>query len=288
MKTYIAIALSLLISLPVSAQFIAFPEAEVRSILLMTPGQIKQFAHKKEIELFKFSDPIPSQSKDIAHAFLANLPEVDQDLFGPYKEIFTGSTLGVYFSKHNSSIDLESDTILFSSEADRWTIAHEMGHALIDKNRPLQMKKDEGADIERLRNAKEDYEEIMNLYRNLGFFPGQSYMQRALQSIQVWTSLMLDMLYTYELEEVRIEKYLIGLYENEPELKLDSHTYKRSFWYIGKNCTSAKDKVNLAIEVLEYFSSIVPVEFKDAHRSELLKHKKILDQHRKVIGELCL
>lgn len=89
------------------------------------------------------------------------------------------------------------------------------------------------------------------------------------------------------LSEVRIEKYLIGLYENEPGLKLDSHTYKRSFWYIGKNCTSAKDKVNLSLEVLEYFYSIVSVEFKVAHWSDFLKHKKILDQHRDNLKKLC-
>lgn len=254
----------------------------------MTPEQIKQFAYKKEIELFKFTDPVLSQSKDIAHGFLATLPEANQELFKPFQEIFTGSTLGVYFSKHNSSIDLESDTILFSSEADRWTIAHEMGHALIDKNRPLEMKRDEGADIERLRNAKEDYEEVMSLYRNLGFFPSQGYMQRALHSIQTWTSLMLNMLYTYELEEVRIERYLISLYETEPGLKLDSHTYKRSFWYIGKNCTSAKAKVDLSLEVLEYFYSIVSEDFKEAYKDEFLKHRKFLNQHSKTISEICL
>jgi hypothetical protein len=49
----------------VSAQFIAFPEAEVRSILLMTPGQIKQFAHKKEIELFENSLAIGEENGDV-------------------------------------------------------------------------------------------------------------------------------------------------------------------------------------------------------------------------------
>lgn len=99
---------------------------------------------------------------------------------------------------------------------------------------------------------------------------------------------MLNMLYTYELEEVRIERYLISLYETEPGLKLDSHTYKRSFWYIGKNCTSAKAKVDLSLGVLEYFYSIVSEDFKEAYKDEFLKHRKFLNQHSKTISEICL
>lgn len=266
---------------------VAFPKEEVREILLMNTDEIRAFAAQKDIELFKFTDPIPSESKDVAQQLLASLPEVDQSAFRPYKDLFDGSTLGVYFSKYNSTLNLSKDTILFSDQADRWTIAHEMGHALIDKNRADEVKKDETATLEKIRNAKEDYEEVMSLYRNLGFFPSTSYMVTAFHSIEVWTTLLLDSLYTYELEEVRIERYLIGLYEKEPNLKLDSHTYKRSFWYIKKNCTSANMKLNISREILEYFHSIVTDVFRDQFSKEFSKNRERLNKHEKIIQELC-
>ncbi len=275
-------------ALNLTASEIPFPSEDVLSILSKTPNEIILFARTKEIELFKFYDPIPSESKDTATIFLSLIPEVKYSDFKNVNDLFSGNVLGIYFSKHSSLVELQSDTILFSEFADRWTIIHEFAHALIDKKRLEEEKKDERSAMENIRNAKEDYEEIMSAYRSLGFFPSTGHVRRALSSIQTWCELMINFMYTYELEEVRIEKFIQDIFTQKPEYKLDANTFKRSFWYVGKNCQTAISKMNHSIEVLAFFESIIPKKMELELRSEIDAYKMRLLLHKNYIDELCV
>jgi hypothetical protein len=269
------------------AALIDFPAQEVERILSKSPEEIIQTARDRSIEIYKFKDPIPTESKDVATPFLNQLENIDQSRFVYFNDLFDGSTLGVYFSKHTNGTDLTSDTILFSDQADRWTIAHEFAHAFIDKKRPSLQKRNEAEDIEKLRNAKEDYEEILSLYRNNGHFPSWDYEKRALESLSIWTELLLNSLYTYEIEEVRIETFMQKLYREKPHYQLDDHTYKRSFWYINKNCTSALNKLNHSVEVFNYLKGIVEKSFLDQNEENFKKIDEQLKAHAGVIGQFC-
>lgn len=269
------------------AQLITFPKAELSELLLLDELELKSFFVKKEVDVFKFIDPYESDSSDIPHRFLDSLTLVNQSHFSQYKDLFKGDTLGVYFSHHNPTVQIERDTIILSNQADRWTIAHEMGHALIDKKRPLESKRNEASDLEELRNAKEDYEEMMSLYRMFGLFPSAEHIERALSSIEKWTTLLVNFLYMYELEEVRIEQHLQKMYREHPELKLDASSYKRSFWYANVNCTSAHGKYKNAVEVVDYFFTILDKENQEKYQKRIEEQQVFLKGHNRQLNELC-
>lgn len=272
----------------VKSEVIPFPQTDISSLLIMNSAEMGQFIKSKNIDIFKFVDPFPSLSKDIPHDFIASLAFVDRSRFEQYSDLFNGDILGIYFSHYNPTVNIERDTVLLSDKADRWTIAHEMAHALIDQKRPTNQKKNEHEDLERLINAKEDYEESMSLYHNFGGFPSDGHMRRAFDSIKVWTTTIVEFMYTYELEEVRIERYLESLYETKPELKLDAYTYQRSFWYSKKNCTQAINKFNNAKEVVDYFSTIISDKHKVLMKNEIDEQKTLMEIHGKFIADLCL
>ena len=177
--------------------------------------------------------------------------------------------------------------IIFSDQADKWTILHEFAHALIDQDRSVEMKKDEAKEIEKIRNAKEDYEEVMAIYRSLGFFPSKEHVMRAYNSLKSWCELMINFLYNYELEEIRIEKFLQSVYLEKPLVSLNSNSYRDSFWYIRKNCHSARQKMNHAKEVLEYFLSISPESIKNELMFNVSGYMQLLSSHEKVINLYC-
>jgi len=284
----ITFVLLFLLSFSIKAEFIAFPEKEVESILTMNADEIIAFSNKNKIDLLKFIDPIKSESKDTATEFLSKLPLVNQQKYSMYPDLFDGSTLGVFFSLSTAQLNLESDVIIFSSEADRWTIAHEFSHALIDKKRSLDQKRDELQSLDQIRNAIEDYEEVMSLYRLFGKFPEKQYILRAIFSLEVWSHLISSFLNTYELEEVRIEKFMQKLFENHPNYKLDNHTYKRSFWYVKKNCDRSNQKMAHAFSVLEYLNSLIPNIYKKEMQVHIERVSDNLMEHQKNIKSVCI
>lgn len=269
------------------ARLIPIPGKDIDALLRMNKKQLSEFYVKKNIDVYKFVDPMDSESKDIPQDYLSSLKLVERWRFDQYRDLFDGNVLGFYFSRHNSTVNIDQDTIVLSDKADRWTIAHETAHALIDQKRAENQKRNEQEALEKLINAKEDYEESMSLYRNFGFFLTEDRMIRAFDSIKVWTTLMVEFIDNYELEEVRIENHLKSLYETQPELKLDSHTYKRSFWYAERNCAAAVAKFENAREVVIYFSSLLNNQQKELMKERIKEQMDFLNKYQGPIQTHC-
>lgn len=269
------------------ARLIPIPGHDIESLLRMNNEELSKFYATKNIDVYKFVDPMDSESKDIPQDYLSSLKLVERWRFDQYGDLFDGNVLGFYFSRHNSTVKIDQDTIVLSDKADRWTIAHETAHALIDQKRAENQKRNEQVALEKLLNAKEDYEESMSLYRNFGFFLTEDRMIRAFDSIKVWTTLMVEFIDNYELEEVRIENYLKSLYETQPELKLDPHTYKRSFWYAGRNCATATAKFENAREVVIYFSTLLNNQQKELLKERIDEQMDFLNKYRAPLQAHC-
>lgn len=285
--------LSLLLIHSVSALAISnadtnyYPQNEIKNFLQLSSKEKFQFIKNYDIEMFKYdTGGMPAQDSS-AQEFLTNVPFVDKSRFTQFKDIFDTSVLGVFFSKHNSAYGVEKDTLLLSIEADTWTIAHELSHGLIDKNRHKDKVVKEELSFQMLADAMEDYEESMRTYRNLGFFPSERNVKLAFESIKVWTTMQVELLYAFELEEVKIERALRKMYESQKSLELNKETYDRSNWYIGKNCHSAIMKIDHAKEVLDYYRSLISAESTEKYKESILAHDKYLSTHQQTIHNFC-
>lgn len=275
------------LSLAVNAQDSFYPKKDIENFLILNPEKMHNFVNGLDIEIYKFETDGTPDDSILVTEFLHDIPLVNKKKFSKFKDLFDGNTLGVFFSRHNSYYDLTKDTLLLSSEADMWTIAHELSHALIDKERHRHGVVVEELSFSMLDNAKEDYEELMNMYRNFGVFLNDHYLERAFDSIEVWTKLTIELLDVYELEEVKIERALRGMYESNKHKALSKSSYDRSPWYSKRNCQVAIDKSQNAQDVVEYFESILDKDSRVFIQEKLDKHKSYLKSAVVRIGNFC-
>ena len=218
------------------AQSDYYPQDEIENFLQLGPKDMINFIRTQEIDLFKFETDAMADSEKESQDFLRDLRLVNKNDFNHISDLFDGGTLGVFFSHHNSYYRVKKDTLILSSEADMWTIAHEVSHALIDKNRHRNKIVREDHSFELLSNAKDDYEEAMSMYKTFGKFLSTARAEETFETIKIWTTLTTELLYTYELEEVKIERALRNLFENKRSHKLIKSSYERSPLYSKSNC----------------------------------------------------
>lgn len=280
--------ISVLTSFSVFAQSDFYPQKDIESFLKLNSNQMRNYVLSLDIELYKFETGGPPDSDIVASDFLAQVPLVKKSDFNRFKDLFSGDVLGVFFSRHNSYYNVKKDTMLLSSEADTWTLAHELSHALIDQNRHKNGVVLEEKSFTDLANAKEDYEEAMSMYRNFGRFLSPERAQAAFISTKVWTKILIELLYAFELEEVKIERALRAMHESNPSGALRKYSYDRSPWYSQRNCQSAVTKSQYAKEVIEYFESILDSESKKLIDQDVQEYKKFVTYEASAIAEYCL
>lgn len=202
-----------------------------------------------------------------------NLDLYQDEIPKQFRAYFDEGTLGLYLSPRNISYGVERGTLIMRKNAGIWTLTHELAHALIDQTRT---ETSESATFEDLTNAKEDYEEGMATYRNLGFFPSE---KRIYDSMKTWTGIQMDLLHHFELEEVKIEKTLQEIYEEESEL-LPKASYQSSHWYVNKSCEKALLIARHVNEVNEYVTSKL-------NTIETKEHTEYLRSQEQQIISLC-
>lgn len=283
--------LNLFISLTLTANaentFQYYPETKIITFLQSSALEKLNFIQKQNIAVYKFETGGAPASDSASENFLTLIPDVDRSRFTRFKDLFDTSVLGVFFSRHNSAYGVSEDTLLLSSEADMWTLAHELSHALIDKHRHRNGVVLEELSFSKLADAKEDYEESMRMYHNLGKFPDDAYALRVFESIKVWTTMQVELLYAFELEEVKIERALGNMYRIDSALGLSKATYDRSAWYIDSNCSTAIQKMNLTKDVLDYFKSLVSQEMKQKNYAAIEEHSVFLSENQNTILSYC-
>lgn len=214
-----------------------------------------------------------TSTEQIQYIKSQNLDLYQDEVPGQFRKYFDEGTLGLYLSPRNDSFGVERGTLIMRKDAGIWTLTHEFAHALIDQKRT---DTSESTTFEDLTNAKEDYEEGMATYRNLGFFPSE---KRIYDSMRTWTGIQMDLLYHFELEEVKIEKTLQEIYEEEPELLPDT-SYQSSHWYVNKSCEKALLIARHVNEVNEYVTSKL-------NTIETNEHTEYLKNQEQQIISLC-
>lgn len=255
------------------AQSDFFPQQKIESFLLLKTPAMVDYVRSLDIELFKFETDGTSDTDKISEDFLAATPKMDMDAFKRFSDLFEGDNLGVYLSRHNVLNNVKKDTLLLSSEADLWTIAHELSHALIDRHRHEEGNQVSVSNLNQLMNANEDYEEAMGLYRQFGKFLSLDYAVRAFEAMKASTGILIELLYAYELEEVKIERALISIYESKKSSGLSKRAYETSLWYSKRSCQKAMDKALHAKEIIEYFESILDSQMKKQIDQKLQEHR---------------
>lgn len=202
-----------------------------------------------------------------------NLDLYQDEIPKEFSRYFDEGTLGLYLSPHNASFGVERGTLLIRRDAGIWTLTHELAHALVDLERT---DTSESSTYEDLTNAKEDYEEGMATYRNLGFFPSD---KRIYESMKTWTGLQMNLLFQFELEEVKIEKTLQEIFEEQPGL-LPVASFQSSHWYVDKNCTKALALARHVNEVNEHVVSKI-------NSIETGEHTQYLRDQEQKVSEIC-
>lgn len=219
-----------------------------------------------------------------ANAFMVLIPEAPSEKF---KQFIFGfkeeGTLGLYLPSHNHSFNLMKGTILVSNQAGPWTVAHELAHALLDKSRG---KQDESKTIEDLGNAKEDYEEAMSLYNQLGFFPSEVHAARAFESMVNWSTIQLLLLKQFELEEVFIERTLRTIYEEE-RLPVLASDYDHAKEYLDKNCARAQVISDHLVEVFYHLTPKLGESVKSKLGLKVKAHETFLLEGQSEIKHYC-
>ncbi len=284
MEKFLLLATLFLFSAVVKAEsdFTFFPHQAIASFLQMSPADKFKTIQNADIEVYKFITESPVTSDAYAAQLLELVPEVQSDQFRQFRSTMKSDVLGFFLSHKIPEYEVEKDTLLLSHEADTWTLAHELSHALIDKERENTLN------FARLGDAKEDYEESMRSYRMNGKFLSDNHVRSTFSAIKTWTTMQIEILYVFDLEEVKIERALGHFYRNNPEMNLNKETYARSNWYMKRNCDSAVNKAQLAVEVVDYFETLVPQNLIAEINKELSTLKSDLKTHNKSINDYCL
>lgn len=263
------------------SDFNFFPYQAISTFLTQSPVEKFKSFQNADIEVYKYiTDGSPTTDSSAAQ-LLSLVPEVQSNQFRQFRSTMKSDVLGFFLSHKVPEYEVEKDTLLLSHEADTWTMAHELSHALIDRERENTLN------FARLGDAKEDYEESMRSYRMNGKFLSDNHVRSTFAAIKTWTTMQIEILYVFDLEEVKIERALGHFYSNNPEFNLNKETYARSAWYMKRNCDSAINKAQLAVEVVDYFETLVPQNLITEIKKELNTLKSDLKSHNKSINDYC-
>ena len=262
--------------------FSYYPQKQITEFLLQSPAEKLDTIKKADIEIFKYFTK-GEPTKDVeASQLLELISVVPDDQFRQFRSSMKTDVLGMFLSHKIPEYEVIKDTLLLSHEADTWTLAHELSHALIDQQRPNTLN------FSRLADAKEDYEESMRSFRMNGKFISDTQVRSTFEAIKTWTRMQIDILYIFELEEVKIERALGELYLHNPLMRLNKETYDRSGWYIKRNCDLAVNKAKMTKDVMEYFETLVPDHLVSEMKPQLDTLSDYLKSNYDQISSYCL
>ncbi|MEK2646744.1 hypothetical protein [Bdellovibrio sp. BCCA] len=206
---------------------------------LGSKGKLEYIAHLG-VDLFR----MPTQEEPATIAFLAT---PSADLMSRYKKHFDEGTLGIFLTERATYNRVEHPTILLIESADAWTITHEFMHYLFDRARLLEDPTSESRIVNNMTDAKEDFFGTWDRYKMFGGYANEEHKQATVANFVAFADLQQQILLSFEMEEMAIEKFLRLIYIHHKPFGFDQSSFDRSTRYIRSTGSKALDYLNVML-----------------------------------------
>lgn len=202
-------------------------------ILQMDAQEKMKFFSQHGIDVYKMPADDPPTI-----AFLELAPN---QFLGRYGKYFFEGVLGIFLTDRATYNRVQKPTILYSEGSDAWTHVHEFMHYLFDQARSLENPIEESRVVNNMSDAKEDFFNTWNRYKDLGRYANESHKVSHIESFLAFIDLQQELLLSFEIEEMTIEKYLKDRSSKERLYGFNSIHDERSLRYIRNTGTKALD-----------------------------------------------
>lgn len=202
-------------------------------ILQMNAQEKMKFFGRNGIDVYKMPADDPPTI-----AFLELAPN---QLLGRYGKYFFEGVLGIFLTERATYNRVQKPTILYSEGSDAWTHVHEFMHYLFDQARSLENPIEESRVVNNMSDAKEDFFNTWNRYKDLGRYANESHKVNHIESFLAFIDLQQELLLSFEIEEMTIEKYLKNRSSKELLQGFNATHNDRSLRYIHNTGTKALD-----------------------------------------------
>ncbi|WP_374075442.1 hypothetical protein [Bdellovibrio bacteriovorus] len=206
-------------------------------------GKLEYIAHMG-VDLFK----MPTQEEPATIAFLSTPPP---DLMKRYEKIFNEGVLGLFLTERATYNRVHTPTILLLESADAWTITHEFMHYLFDRARLLDDPTTESRLVNNMSDAKEDFFGTWDRYKMFGGYANEEHKQATVANFVAFADLQQQILLSFEMEEMAIEKFLRMIYIHHKPPGFDQTSFDRSTRYIRSTGSKSLDYLNVMLSSCE-------------------------------------
>lgn len=220
-------------------------KADVNKLIPLLSGNTKdkmQYLQSEGLDVFKVTSNEPEPP---TLTFLAAPPPILLDVFGKH---FLEGTLGIYLTERAHRNYVEKPTILFIESADSWTLAHEFMHHLFDRARFMEDARTESLIVNNMNDAKEDFLSYWDRYKSHQAYSDQHHKEATISSFVAFSKVQQQLLLSFEMEEMAIERYIRTLYLSPIPHDLDQESFHRSTRYIQSTGTKALAILEVALD----------------------------------------
>lgn len=201
-----------------------------------------QYISNQGIALFQFSEQKAPSSAGL-------LPTPPETIRHQYQQHFSEEgVLGIYLTERLARNGVACPTILLVDHADDWTITHEFMHYLFDRARALEDPRSESLIVNNMSDAKEDFFSDWEKYKNLNRYVDQKHKMTTIENFVTFTNLQVQILLSFVLEEVTIEKFLGLAFLKSKPVGLEQDAYTHSLIYIRDSGRSSLRQLQIILD----------------------------------------
>lgn len=222
-------------------------KAQVAKVLPLLTGDMKSktdYIQKLGVDLYR----VPTKDETPTLGFLETPTKILMDFFGAY---FADNVLGLYLTDRSYANRVTKPTIMFIESADSWTISHEFMHYLFDRARLSEDTTTESKVVQNMSDAKEDFMNSWTKYKMNNVYFNEAHKKETIHNFITFSVIQQQLLNSFEIEEMVIEKLLRSLYVHHKGNDLDTLSFERSTRYINSTGSKAITILNVTIETCQ-------------------------------------
>ncbi|MBK9323337.1 MAG: hypothetical protein IPM97_10410 [Bdellovibrionaceae bacterium] len=220
----------------------------VRPMWAMTSSQKIEYVRSFGLDLYKVKDI----ERDPARLDYLPEPSIKENpTWEKFVKIFDEGVMGLFLTPSNASNRVKNPTIFYNESADDWTIVHEFMHYLFDRARLLDDTTAESRVVNNLNDAKEDFFDYWNSYRENSSFRNEAHKNNMIRSFVTFLEAQIYLLKNFELEEVVIERYLRSVYLNQKPKNFRRKNFARGERYIRSTVETVQEHTRVMLETCD-------------------------------------
>ena len=234
-------------------------KAQVAKVLPLLSGDMKSktdYIQKLGVDLYR----VPTKDETPTLGFLEAPTKILMDFFGAY---FADNVVGLYLTDRSYANQVVKPTIMFIESADSWTISHEFMHYLFDHARLTEDTTTESKVVQNMSDAKEDFMNSWAKYKMNNMYFNDGHKKETIHNFIAFSEIQQQLLNSFEIEEMVIEKFLRSLYVDHKGNDLDTPSFERSTHYINSTGSKAITILNVAIETCQDLRKTLQEEDKE-------------------------